>query len=103
MEFSKSFPPADAMIEFLQEVDYQKLYKDSVSFVITVAAFCAAVYTVLRTKWQEHNMTERCQLTFLQIQEKAQQLYTWFRKVFVPFVIEMYDEIRSIYNFLRTV
>jgi len=52
MELTKSFPPADALIETFQQVDYQKLYQDSKSFVITVAAFVAAVSTILWEKIQ---------------------------------------------------
>ena len=52
MELTKSFPPADALIETLQRIDYQKLYHNSKSFVITVAAFVAAFATILWEKIQ---------------------------------------------------
>ena len=47
MNLTKSFPPADALIETLQQIDYQKLYQDVSSFVITTAAFIAAIATLL--------------------------------------------------------
>ena len=52
MELTKSFPPADDLFVQLQQVDYQKLYHNSKSFVITVAAFVAAVSTILWEKIQ---------------------------------------------------
>ena len=52
MELTKSFPPADAFVEMIQEIDYQKLYNNCKSFVITVAAFIAAFATILWEKVQ---------------------------------------------------
>ena len=52
MNLSKSFPPTDDLFAYLAQVDYQKLYQDSKSFVITVAAFVAAIATILWEKIQ---------------------------------------------------
>lgn len=52
MNLTKSFPPADALIDILQEVDYAKLYKDLRSFVLTVAAVIYVVATILWEKIQ---------------------------------------------------
>ena len=52
MNLTKSFPPADALIETFQQVDYQKLTKDVSEFVITAAAFVAAIATILWEKIQ---------------------------------------------------
>jgi len=52
MTLTKSFPPADALIETFQQVDYQKLYQNVSSFVITTAAFVAAIATILWEKIQ---------------------------------------------------
>lgn len=52
MNLTKSFPPADALIEILQEVDYQKLYQDVKSFVLTAAAIVAVIATLLWEKIQ---------------------------------------------------
>ena len=50
MQLTKSFPPADALIETLQEVDYAKLYQDVRSFVMTTAAI---VYVVATLFWEK--------------------------------------------------
>lgn len=42
MNLTKSFPPADALIAALQEVDYQKLWKQFVMLTATIAAFVVA-------------------------------------------------------------
>ena len=52
MELTKSFPPADALINQLQQVDYQKLYKTSKTFVLTVAAIVFVVANILWEKLQ---------------------------------------------------
>lgn len=52
MNLTKSFPPADALIDILQEVDYAKLYQDVRSFVLTVAAVIYVVSTILWEKIQ---------------------------------------------------
>ena len=52
MILTKSFPPADDLFVKLQEVDYQKLFNTSKSFVITAAAFVAVIATILWEKLQ---------------------------------------------------
>ena len=52
MELTKSFPPADDLVTQLQQVDYQKLYKTSKTFVLTVAAIVFVVATILWEKLQ---------------------------------------------------
>lgn len=52
MNLTKSFPPADDLFVQLQQIDYQKLAKDVSAFVITVAAFVAAISTILWEKLQ---------------------------------------------------
>ena len=52
MNLSKSFPPADDLFVQLQQVDYQKLYANLRSFVLTVAAVIYVVSTILWEKFQ---------------------------------------------------
>ncbi len=103
MELTKSFPPADALIETLQEIDYRKHYNNFMDVVVTVCAFIAAVATVIRDKWQQYDCTERLQLFVLRVIELAKTFYAWVMNVFVPNVKPFYDDCRSVYNFLRTV
>jgi hypothetical protein len=52
MELTKSFPPADDLIQNLLEVDYQKLYQTSKTFVLTVAAIVFVIATLIWEKVQ---------------------------------------------------
>ena len=52
MNLTKSFPPTDDLIAYLAQVDYQKLYQEVRSFVLTVAAIVAVVATILWEKIQ---------------------------------------------------
>ena len=44
MELTKSFPPADALVEMIQEVDYKKLWQQFVIIAATIAAFVMATF-----------------------------------------------------------
>ena len=52
MQLTKSFPPADAFVEMIQEIDYKKHYNNYMDFVINVCAIVAAVSTILWEKIQ---------------------------------------------------
>ena len=44
MELTKSFPPADALVEMMTEIDYKKLWQQFVIITATVAAFVMATF-----------------------------------------------------------
>ncbi len=69
MELTKSFPPADDLIETLQGIDYKKHLNNFMDFVVTVCVIVAAVATVIRDKWQHYDCTERLQLAALQVKD----------------------------------
>jgi len=52
MELIKSFPPVDALLETLVEINYKKLFKDSKTFVLTAAAIVYVVATLIWEKVQ---------------------------------------------------
>jgi len=52
MELTKSFPPADALVEMIQEIDYKKLFKNSKTFVLTAAAIVYVIATLIWGKLQ---------------------------------------------------
>ena len=103
MELTKSFPPADDLIETLQGIDYKKHLNNFMDFVVTVCVIVAAVATVIRDKWQHYDCTERLQLFALNVTEFAKTFYAWVMNVFVPNVKSFYDDCLSTYNFLRTI
>lgn len=103
MEFAKAFPPVDALIETLMDIDYKKHLNSFMDAVVIACAFIAAIATVIRDKWVEHNCTERLQLFALDFIEGSKITYAWVMNVFVPYVKSFYDDCRSVYNFVRTV
>lgn len=103
MEFTKSFPPVDALMNQVMNIDYQKLFKNSKTFVLTVAAIVYVIATLIAEKWQEYDCTERLQLFVIRITELAKAFAVWVMNVFVPECKSFYDDCRSFYNVLRTV
>ena len=103
MELTKSFPPADAFVEMITEIDYKKHYNTFMDGVEIFCAFVTAVAIILAEKWQEHNMTERTQLFVLRVIEGAKTFWTWINTVFVPEFKAFIEDCRAVYNYVRTV
>ena len=103
MELTKSFPPADAFVEMMMEIDYKKHYNTFMDGVEIFCAFVAAVAIIVAEKWQEHNMTERTQLFVLRVIEGAKTFYAWVMNVFVPEFKALIKDIRALYTYVRTV
>jgi len=103
MELTKSFPPADAFVEMITEIDYKKHLNTFMDGVEFFCAFVAAVAIIVAEKWQEHNMTERTQLFVLRVIEGAKTFYAWVMNVFVPEFKALIEDIRAVYNYVRTI
>ena len=101
LDFTSAFPPAQKLAETLMEIDYRKHYNQFMDFVVILCAFSAAVYTVLRDKWIENDVTERLQLAFETVKDQSVRFYHWNKEVSVPFVVDTANEIRSFYNVIR--
>lgn len=69
LSFTEGFPPAHKLTEIVLNVNYKKHFHQFMDAVENTLIFLAAVYTVLRQKWIDHNMTERCQLAVLNVQD----------------------------------
>ena len=96
MELTKSFPPADAFVEMMTEIDYKKHYNTFMDSVQIFCAFLTAVAIIVAEKWQEHNMTERTQLFVLRVIDGAKTFYAWVMNVFVPECKEFYKDVRKV-------
>jgi len=103
MELTKSFPPVDAFVEMMMEIDYKKHLNTFMDGVQIFCAFVAAVAMIVAEKWQEHNMTERTQLFVLRVIDGAKTFYAWVMNVFVPEFKALIEDIRAVYNYVRTV
>jgi len=82
----KSFPPVDALIEFLQGIDYKKHYNSLMDTVVMICAIVAAIYTVASEKWVENRMTTRFKIAWRSFKKYAKVSYAWIRNVAVPYV-----------------
>lgn len=100
MELTQSFPPVDAFIVKVQEIDYKKHLNSFMDAVVIACAFIAAIATVIRDKWVQNDCTERLQLFVLRVIELAKTFYAWVMNVFIPGVKEFANDCRSIYNTL---
>ena len=98
-----AFPPANAFLSFMKKIDYKKHYNQFMDAIVTLCAFVAAVYTVSCEKWEQYNVTERLQLFVLFVKEKSIIVSDWLCDDFSPFVVDTYNEVRSVYNIVRTV
>ena len=96
MQLTKSFPPADAFVEMMTEIDYKKHYNTFMDGVEIFCAFVAAVAIILAEKWQEHNMTERTQLFVLRVIDGAKTFWAWINTVFVPECKAFYKDVRKV-------
>jgi len=82
----KSFPPVDALIEFLQGIDYKKHYNSFMDTVVLICAIVFVLYTLACEKWVENRMTNRIKFAFRKVKNYAKVSYTWMRNVAVPYV-----------------
>jgi len=96
MELTKSFPPVDAFVEMMTEIDYKKHLNTFMDSVQIFCAFLTAVAIIVAEKWQEHNMTERTQLFVLRVIEGAKTFWAWINTVFVPECKEFYKDVRKV-------
>lgn len=103
MQLTKSFPPADDLISELVKIDYQKHFHTFMNAVETVCIFVAALYTVLRDKWIEHDCTERLHLFVLNVINKGKSFRLWCDEVLIPESQSLYQDLRKVYAYLKTV
>lgn len=103
MELTKSFPPADDLISYLLEIDYHKHFHTFLNAVKTSCIFIAALYTVLRNKWVENDCTERLQVLILNVIAAGKSFRIWCENVLIPESQSLYQDLRKVYVYLRTI
>lgn len=100
MNLTKSFPPADALIETLQSIDYQKHFHQFMNTVETICIVVAAVCIVIRNKWQQYDCTERLYLFLLWMKDKTVISYHWTRNVLIPFLRDTWSLMMETYRMI---
>ena len=101
LEFTEAFPPAHKLTETLLNIHYRKHYNSLIDNVENAIVIIAAIATVIYQKWNENDMTERCQIVALQVKEITLNVSVKVYKAAVGFyqagrqVHEVYELITS--------
>ena len=90
------FPPVDAAVYQLSKIEYKKHLQTFAHVVITIAAYVAAVYTVLATKYQEHDGNQKLKNTWNNFVLGCIIAYTWIRYTLVPELRALYADLKAI-------
>jgi len=86
MQTTQAFPPVNALIETMTNIDYKKHLNSFMDAVVIVCAFVAAVVSVTAQKWVEYDVTDRCLIALLNVKEFGLKAYTWSREIGIPAV-----------------
>lgn len=101
----QTFATTINFIDDVMEYDYKKSYETMISYVVTAAAFVAAIATVVYRKWMEYDCTERLQLFAIDFYVGMKTTFLWVKNVAIPFVkSDIYpikDEISGLVNELK--
>jgi EamA domain-containing membrane protein RarD len=101
--FDLGFPPVDAAVYQLSKIEYKKHLQTFAHVVITIAAYVAAVYTVLATKYQEHNMNKKLQQLWQNLVLGIMIFYEWILNIFIPECKALYKDIINLKNRIQLV
>lgn len=55
---TQSFPPADAAIAFLQQIDYRKHYNSAMDAIESACLLVAAIAIIIGQQWQNHRCSD---------------------------------------------
>ena len=90
---SYSFPPADDLLSYLSEVDYQKLWNRILTVILFTGALIYVIYTRLSVWYQNGG------------KESIEKRYNQSRELFSLFILWLCDDaipaIRSFYKMSR--
>ena len=95
MNTTASFPPVDDFIARLSQVEWRKLWNNSVLIVATICAVCVALGSYFGGRlrsWYESGGKDDCVLFALKCRTIARVCYHWIADCFIPQVIELYQD-----------
>lgn len=97
--FTQSFPPANALIDTLKSVDYQKhlnTYLDIVEIVVmTIAAVSYVIYCNVKEWWINGGQDATIQV-IQKIWNVLQVSYTWVRSEGIPNLMILKEQINNL-------
>ena len=92
--FIQSFPPADAFLEQVSQIEYKKHAQQFLMFIATVVAVVVAVSQFVYTKaaqWYRSGGKEQLLNVYQQSLKFSVRVYTWTLQEFVPMMQKMYQ------------
>lgn len=90
--FTQSFPPADAFLEQVSQIEYKKHAQQFLMFIASAVAIVVAVSQFVYTKaaqWYRSGGKEQLLNVYQQSLKFSVQFYIWTLNEFVPMMQEM--------------
>ena len=97
MQLTQSFPPADALIQQLTQIEYKKHLKTLKTIVLTIAA---VLYVLAErfVQWYQDGGKERIIQTAKQVWNFLQLCYIWILAEGIPALKDLKDQTVKIYQ-----
>ena len=93
MNSSQSFPPADAAIEFLRQVDYRKHYNSFMDSVENLCIIIAAICIIIGQQWRKHRVSEKMQISAAFVIAGSVILSAFVKETVAPFVMQILQNV----------
>lgn len=97
MQLTQSFPPADAAVEYLKNVDYKKHWNNFVTLILFIVAVSYVLAQKICQWWQNGGSESTIQLLH-KTQNFLQVCYTWIVTKAFPWVKETYKKAQETYK-----
>lgn len=97
MQLFNSFPPADAAVEYLKNVDYKKHAHNLLIGILFVAAFVYVLSQKIRQWWQNGGKESTIQ-SLQKVRNILQVCYSWIVNQAIPEVKNAHQEIQNSYK-----
>lgn len=96
-----SFPPADDLLAYLKQVDYQKHLRNFINVVIICVCYLAAVVSAVvqrSARWYRNGGKIRIRKAYQTGVKLLQDCYLWVRCVLYPEMLIFADEVKQTYR-----
>jgi hypothetical protein len=95
---NNSFPPIDAIVTKARSIDFNAVRVYVINAAITALAFVAAVFTVIKAKWIEHDGAARMELAWDFTATAVKDMVKWAKEIAIPEVKGLYNDVTKGYD-----
>lgn len=95
---NNSFPPINAVMAKARNTDFNAVRVYVMNAAITALAFVAAVFTVIKAKWIEHDGAARMELAWDFTTTAIGNMVKWTKEIAIPEVKELYNDVTKGYD-----